>query len=66
MVETTTTLQAAAYGADGTPRERVTLPAALFDGTVNVPVMHQAVKGAVPGPKNGLVEVREEKRHGRS
>jgi large subunit ribosomal protein L3 len=22
------------------------------------------VKGAVPGPKNGVVEIREEKRHG--
>src|ERR671926_1033486 len=40
----TTTYQAAAYAADGSPRERVALPATLFDGTVNVPVMHQAVK----------------------
>src|SRR3712207_3362317 len=40
----TTTFEAAAYTARGTARERVTLPEALFDGTVNMPVMHQAVK----------------------
>ena len=39
-----TTFQVAAYTAGGTTRERVTLPAETFDGTVNVPVMHQAVK----------------------
>ena len=39
-----TTFQAAAFAADGTPRDRATLPATLFDGTVNMPVMHQAVK----------------------
>ena len=35
-----TTFQAAAYTAQGTSRDSVTLPATLFDGTVNVPVMH--------------------------
>ena len=39
-----TTFEVAAYTAGGTTRERVTLPAETFDGTVNVPVMHQAVK----------------------
>ena len=53
MAETNTTLQAAAYKADGTPRERVTLPAALFDGTVNVPVMHQAVKAYLANQRQG-------------
>ena len=43
-MEQTTTYEAAAYTAQGAARERVTLPAALFDGTVNVPVMHQVVK----------------------
>ena len=38
------TFQAAAYTARGTARDAVTLPEQLFDGTVNVPVMHQAVK----------------------
>src|SRR5919202_3861040 len=45
---TTTTFDAAAYTANGTARERVPLPPALFDGTVNVPVMHQAVKAYLP------------------
>ena len=53
MAETNTTLQAAAYKADGTPRERVTLPAGLFDGTVNVPVMHQAVKAYLANQRQG-------------
>lgn len=39
-----TTFEVAAYTAGGTTRDRVTLPAETFDGTVNVPVMHQAVK----------------------
>src|SRR4051812_4732962 len=50
----TTTFQAAAFNADGTPRkDRVTLPAALFDGTVNVPVMHQAVKAYLANQRQG-------------
>src|SRR3954467_5523734 len=40
----TTTFQAAAYTAQGASRDRVTLPESTFDGTVNMPVMHQAVK----------------------
>ncbi|MHB8838111.1 MAG: 50S ribosomal protein L4 [Gemmatimonadaceae bacterium] len=36
--------EAAAYTALGTPRDKVSLPQATFDGTVNVPVMQQAVK----------------------
>lgn len=36
--------EAAAYTALGTPREKVSLPQTTFDGTVNVPVMQQAVK----------------------
>jgi large subunit ribosomal protein L4 len=43
-MEQNTTIEAAAYTAEGTARERVTLPAELFDGTVNLPVMHQVVK----------------------
>src|SRR5205814_717162 len=39
-----TTFQATAYTAQGAERESVMLPATLFDGTVNMPVMHQAVK----------------------
>ena len=43
-MDQTTTFEAGSYGADGTERQRVTLPAELFDGTVNLPVMHQVVK----------------------
>ena len=41
---TNQTFKAAAFTAGGTERERVDLPSDLFDGTVNMPVMHQAVK----------------------
>src|SRR5829696_5725547 len=40
----TTTFQARAFTQRGTARDAVTLPAEQFDGTVHVPVMHQAVK----------------------
>ncbi|MEX2180454.1 MAG: 50S ribosomal protein L4 [Gemmatimonadaceae bacterium] len=46
-------LDAAAYTALGTPRERVELPAATFDGTVNMPVMHQAVKAQLANMRQG-------------
>jgi large subunit ribosomal protein L4 len=48
-----TNLDAAAYTAHGTPRERVALPAATFDGTVNLPVMHQAVKAQLANMRQG-------------
>src|ERR687890_2815449 len=46
MAENTTqqTFDAPAFTARGTARDRVSLPEATFDGTVNMPVMHQAVK----------------------
>ena len=40
----TTTFQAPAFTQRGTARDAVTLPGDFFDGTVHVPVMHQAVK----------------------
>ncbi|HEY2377591.1 MAG TPA: 50S ribosomal protein L4 [Gemmatimonadaceae bacterium] len=49
----TTTFQAAAYTAQGAERESVTLPRALFDGTVNMPVMHQAVKAYLANQRQG-------------
>ena len=49
----TTTFQAAAYTAQGAERESVTLPEALFDGTVNMPVMHQAVKAYLANQRQG-------------
>jgi len=48
-----TNFQAAAYTARGTARDAVALPAALFDGTVNVPVMHQAVKAFLANQRQG-------------
>jgi large subunit ribosomal protein L4 len=55
MAETTNpTLKAAAYTAGGTERERLDLPGDLFDGTVNMPVMHQAVKAYMGNQRLGL------------
>ena len=53
MAETTETFEAAAYTANGTARERVALPPSLFDGTVNMPVMHQAVKAFLANQRQG-------------
>lgn len=53
MADNTTTIDAAAYTAGGTARERVPLPADLFDGTVNVPVLHQAVKAFLANRRQG-------------
>src|SRR3982751_348064 len=50
---TTMTFEAAAYTGRGTQRERVALPGELFDGTVNMPVMHQAVKAFLANQRQG-------------
>src|SRR5215216_3355094 len=47
------TFDAAAYTALGTARERVSLPPALFDGTVNMPAMHLAVKAYLANQRQG-------------
>jgi large subunit ribosomal protein L4 len=49
----TTNFEAGAYTARGTARDKVSLPADLFDGTVNVPVMHQAVKAFLANQRQG-------------
>jgi large subunit ribosomal protein L4 len=55
MAETATqTLKAQAYTAGGAERERVDLPGDLFDGTINMPVMHQAVKAYLANQRLGL------------
>ncbi len=46
-------VDAAAFTAQGTSRDRVTLPAETFDGTVNLPVMHQAVKAFLANQRQG-------------
>src|ERR1700682_6440501 len=51
---TNQTFKAAAYTACGTERARVDLPPDLFDGTINMPVMHQAVKAYLGNQRLGL------------
>jgi large subunit ribosomal protein L4 len=48
-----TNFQAAAFTALGTPRDQVPLPADLFDGTVNMPVMHRVVKAFLANQREG-------------
>jgi large subunit ribosomal protein L4 len=48
-----TSVDAAAFTAQGTPRDRVALPLDTFDGTVNLPVMHQAVKAFLANQRQG-------------
>ncbi len=47
------TFDAATYSSLGTPREAVTLPQDLFDGTVNAPVMHKAVTAYLANQRQG-------------
>src|SRR5215475_1792782 len=49
----TETFRANAYSARGTARDSIALPEALFDGTVNMPVMHQAVKAYLANQRQG-------------
>jgi large subunit ribosomal protein L4 len=53
MADTNNTFQAAAYSAQGTARDSIALPETLFDGTVNMPVMHQAVKAYLANQRQG-------------
>jgi len=48
-----TTFQARAFTAQGTSRDAVDLPDTLFDGIVNMPVMHQAVKAFMANQRQG-------------
>ena len=57
----TTTFEAAAYTSLGTERERLPLPAETFDGTVNVPVMHQAVKAFLANQRQGTAATKNRK-----
>jgi len=53
MAETTNSFDAAAYTGNGTARERVALPEDMFDGVVNKPVLHQAVKAFLANQRQG-------------
>jgi large subunit ribosomal protein L4 len=46
-------MNAAAYTSKGNARDKVALPGELFDGTVNMPVMHQAVKAYLANQRQG-------------
>ena len=61
MAETATTIDAAAYTALGTERERVSLPSEIFDGTVNMPVLHQAVKAFLANQRQGTAATKTRK-----
>jgi large subunit ribosomal protein L4 len=47
------TFNAAAYTALGTEREQVKLPAEVFDGIVNMPVMHRVVTAYLANQREG-------------
>jgi len=47
------TFQAAVFTALGTPREQVKLPADVFDGIVNMPVMHRVVTAYLANQREG-------------
>jgi large subunit ribosomal protein L4 len=54
MADNNSTPQASAYTALGTARtEKVSLPEATFDGVINMPVMHQAVKAFMANQRQG-------------
>ena len=53
-----TTLRAAAFTAQGTSRDAIALPETLFDGTVNVPVMHQAVTAFLANQRQGTASTK--------
>jgi large subunit ribosomal protein L4 len=50
---TPTTFKATSYSAKGTKGKEVKLPDTLFDGVVNMPVMHQAVKAFLANQRQG-------------
>src|SRR3954462_15466301 len=51
--EETISFNAAAYSAQGTARDSVAVLGDLFEGTVNMPVMHQAVKAYLANQRQG-------------
>jgi large subunit ribosomal protein L4 len=54
----TTTLNAASYTTSGKKRDSVDLPSEVFDGIVNMPVMHQAVKAFLSNQRFGLASTK--------
>ena len=54
----TMTLEAASYSEKGKAGSRVTLPGEVFDGIVNMPVMHQAVKAYLANQRQGTASTK--------
>jgi large subunit ribosomal protein L4 len=50
--------EAPAYTAKGASRDKVTLPGTLFDGTVHMPAMHQAVKAYLANQRQGTASTK--------
>ena len=50
--------QAKAFTAKGTSRDSVNLPGDLFDGTVHMPAMHQAVKAYLANQRQGTAKTK--------
>ena len=48
-----TTINAAAFDSKGKKSNAVALPSDYFDGTINMPVMHQAVKAYLANQRQG-------------
>ena len=53
-----TTLSAESWSAQGVKGKPVSLPSDLFDGTVNMPVMHQAVKAYLANQRQGTASTK--------
>jgi large subunit ribosomal protein L4 len=54
----TTAFTAPAFSVAGAKRDAVTLPADIFDGVVNVPVMHQTVKAFLANQRQGTASTK--------
>jgi large subunit ribosomal protein L4 len=54
----TSNLKAAAFTAQGTSRDAVALPVTLFDGTVNLGVMHQVVTAYLANQRQGTASTK--------
>ncbi|MET0349218.1 MAG: 50S ribosomal protein L4 [Rhizobacter sp.] len=58
MTEETKNFEAPVYTAQGKKGASRSLPAATFDGIVNVPVMHQAVKAFLANQRQGTAKTK--------
>jgi large subunit ribosomal protein L4 len=58
MTTENTTMQARSFASDGKATGAMALPAELFDGTVNVPVIHQVVKATLANQRQGTASTK--------